>query len=54
MEGEWLAYLEHLAQRERAEQELRQEPAPVSDAAAPAKCRAKSVSPFVCEEPPSE
>jgi hypothetical protein len=55
MEGEWLAYLEYLAQRE-AVQELRQEPAPVAGAAAPAKSLAKSVlpSPFVCEEPPSE
>ena len=49
MEGEWLAYLEQLAQ-----QEARQDPVPAADAAAPAKPAAKSSSPFVCEELPSE
>ena len=49
MEGEWLAYLEHLAQQER-----RQEPAPAVDAAAPQKPGVKPASTFVCEEPRSE
>jgi len=49
MEGEWLAYLEHLAQ-----QELRQEPAPPADAPSPPKPAAKAAPTFVCEEPPSE
>ena len=49
MEGEWLAYLEQLAQREP-----RTEPAPPADAASPPKPAAKPTPNFVCEEPPSE
>ena len=47
MEGEWLAYLEQLAQQAR-------ERAPAADAAAAPKPAAKETTPFVCEELPSE
>jgi len=49
MEGEWLAYLEQLAQQER-----QPEAAPPADAALPPKPTAKVAPTFVCEEPPSE
>ncbi len=49
MEGEWVAYLEQLAQEER-----RQKQAPPTDAAAAPKPDAKAAPTFVCEEPPSE
>lgn len=49
MEGEWLAYLEQLAQQELP-------PKPEVDAVATAKPAAKAApaSPFVCEELPPE
>ncbi len=51
MEGDWLAYLEHLAQ-----QELPPNPPPAADAAEPLKPapQAGPASPFVCEELPPE
>jgi hypothetical protein len=49
MEGEWLAYLEQLAQQER-----RQGQASPADAGAAPKPDAKAAPTFVCEEPPSE
>jgi hypothetical protein len=49
MEGEWLAYLEQLAQ-----QEASREPAPAADVAAATKPGASPTAPFVCEELPPE
>jgi len=46
MEGEWLAYLEQLAQQESA-------PAPEAGAPKP-DAKPTPASPFVCEELPSE
>ncbi len=50
MEGEWLAYLEHLAQQELP-------PKPAGDAvepSRPAAAAAAPASPFTCEELPCE